>query len=197
MLKLVQPHVQQAYVRMDLELRLDRSTRDFGGVLAGINACLVVVDDRQRILRTEGDAVRRLAHYFPGQEGSDKLPEPIAACVRTILSSRGPGAGTWCFEREECSLSAQLMPQGQPGETTILLQERHLAGANRKLLALGLSHREVDVLFWVSRGKSNVEIGQILGMSRRTAQKHLENIFRKLGVDNRTAAAGKAWETLG
>lgn len=49
--------------------------------------------------------------------------------------------------------------------------------------------READVLMWVANGKTNREIGQILEMSPRTVNKHLEQIFRKLGVENRTSAA--------
>lgn len=53
----------------------------------------------------------------------------------------------------------------------------------------GLTRREVEVLTWVTDGKTNAEIGQILGTSPRTVQKHLEHIFEKLGVETRTAAA--------
>jgi DNA-binding NarL/FixJ family response regulator len=57
---------------------------------------------------------------------------------------------------------------------------------------LGLTPREAEVLFWVSRGKTNGEIGIILAVSSKTAGKHLENIFRKLGVETRTAATRMA-----
>lgn len=53
----------------------------------------------------------------------------------------------------------------------------------------GVTGREADVLMWVANGKTNREIGQILEMSPRTVNKHLEQIFRKLGVENRTSAA--------
>lgn len=53
---------------------------------------------------------------------------------------------------------------------------------------LRLTPREAEVLCWVAQGKTNIEIGCILGVSRRTAQKHLEHIFRKLSVRTRTAA---------
>ncbi|NJD69762.1 MAG: hypothetical protein C3F12_00360 [Candidatus Methylomirabilota bacterium] len=56
---------------------------------------------------------------------------------------------------------------------------------------LGLTRREVEVLIWVSDGKTNAEIGQILSRSPRTVQKHLEHIFEKLGVETRTAAAAR------
>lgn len=54
---------------------------------------------------------------------------------------------------------------------------------------LGLTRREVEVLTLVADGKTNAEIGMILGTSSRTIQKHLEHIFEKLGVETRTAAA--------
>ena len=55
--------------------------------------------------------------------------------------------------------------------------------------SLPLTKRESEVLYWVSYGKTNWEISQILSMSPRTANKHLEQIYKKLRVDNRTSAA--------
>lgn len=54
---------------------------------------------------------------------------------------------------------------------------------------LNLTKRESEVLAWISQGKTNWEAAQILKMSPRTVNKHLEQIFKKLGVQNRTAAA--------
>ena len=61
---------------------------------------------------------------------------------------------------------------------------------------LDLTERESDVLFWIANGKSNRETAEILSMSPRTVNKHLEMIFPKLGVENRTAAAGVALKIL-
>ncbi|WP_352260223.1 helix-turn-helix transcriptional regulator, partial [Psychrobacter sp. TB55-MNA-CIBAN-0194] len=57
---------------------------------------------------------------------------------------------------------------------------------------LGLTDRESEVLHWIANGKSNRDIAEILEMSPRTVNKHLEQIFPKLGVENRTSAAGVA-----
>jgi DNA-binding response OmpR family regulator/DNA-binding CsgD family transcriptional regulator len=51
-----------------------------------------------------------------------------------------------------------------------------------------LTRREVEVLLWLARGKSNRDIAQILEVSFRTVNKHLEQIYPKLGVESRTAA---------
>jgi DNA-binding response OmpR family regulator len=83
-------------------------------------------------------------------------------------------------------------------------EERHfrltetLEGADEKLLAQrhGLTEREAEVLLWISRGKANREISEILGISPRTVNKHLEQIFEKMGIENRASAAAAAVKTL-
>lgn len=62
---------------------------------------------------------------------------------------------------------------------------------------LGLTEREGEVLHWLAEGKSNPEIGIILGASPRTVGKHVEHIFEKLGVQSRAAALLYVMETLG
>ena len=62
--------------------------------------------------------------------------------------------------------------------------------------ALALTPREADVLLWISRGKSNRDASEILNISARTVNKHLEQVFIKLGVENRAAAAAIATRAL-
>lgn len=62
--------------------------------------------------------------------------------------------------------------------------------------ALGLTSREAEILSWVVQGKTNPEIGTILGIQLTTVKKHLESIFMKLGVENRTAAVTLALEKI-
>ena len=57
---------------------------------------------------------------------------------------------------------------------------------------VGLREREVETLTWAARGKTFWEIGEILGLSKRTVEFHLENARRKLGVATRTQALIKA-----
>jgi DNA-binding CsgD family transcriptional regulator len=61
---------------------------------------------------------------------------------------------------------------------------------------VGLIPREAEILRWISRGKSNKEIATILYISSLTVKKHLEHIYRKLGVEGRTEAASRALELL-
>ena len=61
---------------------------------------------------------------------------------------------------------------------------------------LGLTDREAEVLSWIAQGKSNPEIGVILGISPRTVDKHTEKIYAGLGVDSRSGAMLLALEAL-
>ena len=61
---------------------------------------------------------------------------------------------------------------------------------------LGLTRREADVLLWIVRGQSNAEIGLSLRISPRTVKKHLERVYRKLGVKTRLAAAVRVGEVF-
>jgi DNA-binding NarL/FixJ family response regulator len=64
------------------------------------------------------------------------------------------------------------------------------------LVELGLTRRAAEVLLWVAQGKTNSEIGTILGISESTVKKHLLEIFEKLGVETRSAATLRALEAL-
>ena len=66
----------------------------------------------------------------------------------------------------------------------------HIARVYQRVgLSSCLTAREAEVLRWVAAGKSDAQIGAILGASPRTVQKHLQHAYEKLGVEGRTAAA--------
>jgi DNA-binding response OmpR family regulator len=70
-----------------------------------------------------------------------------------------------------------------------------LAGVARTGLwpkGLGLNDREVEILTWVARGKTSAEIAQIIGLTKRTVDFHIDNARGKLGAATRTEAVIKA-----
>jgi len=80
--------------------------------------------------------------------------------------------------------------------TMLIVQEKDSPPGPSALLPLGLTAREAEVLYWIAQGKSNPDIALILTASVRTVHKHVENIFRKLGLETRNAAALTALEVL-
>jgi DNA-binding NarL/FixJ family response regulator len=80
------------------------------------------------------------------------------------------------------------------GQSLLLLEEQPITTQPQSLSPCRLSPREVEVLKWLSEGKTNKEIATVLELSPRTVQKHLEHIYQKLGVETRTAAAARAYE---
>src|SRR6266508_5976502 len=66
----------------------------------------------------------------------------------------------------------------------------------KPLESLGLTPREAEVLLWIAQGKSNSDIGTILGCAENTVKVHTARIFEKLGFENRNAATVQALEVL-
>src|SRR4051812_6931597 len=65
------------------------------------------------------------------------------------------------------------------------------------LLKLGLTPRAAEALLWLAQGKTNSDIATILGITESTVKKHVQEMFEKLGVETRGAAAVRALEVLG
>jgi DNA-binding CsgD family transcriptional regulator len=78
------------------------------------------------------------------------------------------------------------MPNGV--SSALLFEERLSELPADRLVSLGLTPREAEVLRWLVQGKSSFEIASILNISARTVSKHLERIYLRLGVENRHAA---------
>jgi DNA-binding response OmpR family regulator/DNA-binding CsgD family transcriptional regulator len=78
-------------------------------------------------------------------------------------------------------------------QVVILLREESDEAQIEALMSIfKLTNRESEVLYWATKGKTSRDIGDILGSSPRTVNKHLEHVFVKLGVETRTAAASMA-----
>ncbi|MEM6466185.1 MAG: DNA-binding response regulator [Pseudomonadota bacterium] len=90
----------------------------------------------------------------------------------------------------EGDLSIMLLGFSSTGEilVKIVLQQEQ---KQEEILkdAFDLTVREAEVLYWLTLGKTNRDISTILSLSARTVNKHLEQVFQKMGVDNRTSAA--------
>jgi DNA-binding CsgD family transcriptional regulator len=94
-------------------------------------------------------------------------------------------------------LVATLQGQTVDEDWLIVLREvSDAATVEATMQAFGLTLRESEVLYWVAKGKTNRDIGDILGSSPATVKKHLERIYEKLGVETRTAAAAMAMQRV-
>ena len=91
-----------------------------------------------------------------------------------------------------------LIPDPTREQYLLLLKEKEIQPLSiASLELLGLTKREAEVLFWIAKDKSNANISKLLGCSEGTVRKHLENIYKKLGVQTRIGAVMFALERLG
>ena len=137
------------------------------------------------------------------------VPEPV---LRWMKKSLQGGAAPACqlselprlhVDRGDCRLSLRLHgglhEEGERPETErregwlVVMAEQSIAVTQQSLgKCFGLTAREAEVLYWVTQGKTNRDIGAILGSSPATVKKHTERLYAKLGVETRTAAAAMA-----
>jgi DNA-binding response OmpR family regulator len=121
------------------------------------------------------------------------LPQVLVAAARQLLVDQAQSPGSSRAEVRGLEIELAVLESDRPGETLIRVTEAREDG---KIDALqkhnGLTRREAEVLLWVSYGKTNRTISEILGISPRTVNKHLEQVFRKLGVETRAAATAIA-----
>lgn len=116
---------------------------------------------------------------------SGRLPQALAGWLDQSMASSRPSR--FILERAGTQLCLQVIYR-EPKSICLLLEQRAKSAAPRRSRSL-LTQRQVEVLAWVARGKTNAEIAKILSLKTGTIGKYLERIFPKLGVENRTAAA--------
>ncbi|PWC85246.1 LuxR family transcriptional regulator [Azospirillum sp. TSH100] len=158
---------------------------------------LLATDGTGRLLWCTPQAERLLAGLDP--EAAAALAAGLAGLRRT--SAPGGAGENFTLELPDGDgvrrLEFTYLSPANPDEYLFRLSEP-TAGRQEGILrdALGLTAREAEVLLWIANGKPNRDIGEILGISPRTVNKHLEQVFTKLGVENRASAAALAIRTL-
>ena len=138
-------------------------------------------------------ARKLLNNYFSNPEdvAPAELLTWIANAHRARRDNREPAA--LLIADGNRRLLASFHDQTGEDEWLVVLREENDASAVDSLIAaFRLTQREAEVLYWVVQGKTSKDIGDILGSSPRTVNKHLEHVFEKLGVETRTAAANLA-----
>ncbi|MFM8330978.1 MAG: response regulator [Candidatus Methylumidiphilus sp.] len=122
------------------------------------------------------------------------LPKPLQDWALAFIAAKGQAeTSSISFNLSGGSISAKIFPCQSHLEYLLFLNKQAGDWDLQALQGgLGLTAREAEVLMWISRGKTNQDIGLILGNSPRTVNKHLEHIFEKLGVATRSAAVAVA-----
>ena len=180
MLARIRAHTQNA--------RLASQTRS---ALDAFGHAMLVVDPDERILWQTPLARQWLDIYFPAQAKSTLPPQVSPWLQRAVLArSAGEEAAALVIAQGTRRLIFALGEADEAVQWSVVLREEADDALVQSLMAKHhLTQREAEVLHWVSAGKNNHEIGDILGTTPRAVDKHLEHVLTKLGVETRTAAA--------
>ncbi|GAB2181684.1 response regulator transcription factor [Denitratisoma sp. agr-D3] len=180
----------EVIARIEAHVHSTRLMRQAASALDAFGQAVMAVNAEGRIVWRTPLARRLLTDYF-GQD-QDMAPTPLLDWLRG--DSRGLPY-TLAQDGKRLTLSLHRITPEQ--EWLLALQEEDNAATIAALIqAFALTQKEAEVLYWVVQGKTSRDIGDILGSSPRTVNKHLEHVFEKLGVETRTAAANLAQSKL-
>ncbi len=184
--------------RMRVHLSNARKAKSARHALDITGRKIVAIDEHGDITWSTPQATKLLRQNGIHSENGEKVPWAVLAWILEIKKQSVTG-GDQQLEYKSPGTIIIFRHLGVTPEGEFLLSVTdHQKGSDEKRLAefFNLTMREAEVLLWTTHGKSNKEVAEILSLSPRTVNKHLEQIFSKLGVENRTAAATRTVRVL-
>ncbi|WP_374510185.1 response regulator [Niveibacterium sp.] len=189
---------QEVLARIAAHMQNARQMRQARSALDAFGQATVAVRAADGKLVWQTPLARELLHAHFGTE-RDETPARLLEWIAAAEGARREGRdhSSLLVASGARRLLATFHDQTGDDEWLVVLREENDASAIEALIAtFRLTTREAEVLYWVTQGKTSPDIGQILGSSPRTVNKHLEHVFEKLGVETRTAAAALAMNRL-
>ena len=190
--------IEEMLARIRVHLANARMTQSARAALDVSGRYLLAVNGQGKIVWATPQAQKMLSENLAPLSAGEEfaLSEPMLQWLVQMQSGRTKSKPQTASFPENEQLQLQYMGKLGPNEFLLRLAKDSSADTPAEFSSeLGLTTREGEVLSWLSKGKTNRDIAQILGLSPRTVDKHLEQIYAKLGVENRTAAAAIATST--
>jgi DNA-binding NarL/FixJ family response regulator len=185
--------IEEMLARIRVHLANARLTQSARAALDVSGRFLLAVNRQGKIMWATPQAQKLLSDDLAaGTDDELMLPEPMLQWLEQAQQGQAGSKAPASFPSNE---QLRLQYMGKLGANEFLLRLAKDTSTDTPAQfssELGLTTREGEVLSWLSKGKTNRDIAQILGLSPRTVDKHLEQIYAKLGVENRTAAAAIA-----
>jgi DNA-binding response OmpR family regulator/DNA-binding CsgD family transcriptional regulator len=189
--------VDELLARIRVHLANARAAAGSRAALDATGRFLLAADRAGRLLWCTPKARQLLNELFSVAGGDASLPAPVMSQLMQLRSDASPAQARLLLDVNGRKVEISMMSPIGPDELLFRLTELSTTADEQQLQRLlSLTSRESEVLLWISRGKANREIGEILDISPRTVNKHLEQIFVKLGVENRASAAARAVRAL-
>ncbi len=184
-------NIDELRARIGVHLKNARSAQSARVALDAAGRHLLAVKGDGNIHWSTPQATRLVNAAMGSDDGMDTVIATIAAWMKDRTASTIAVA-----HGGQDVLQLAFLGTIGPDESLFRLTASQRADDQVLRQRFALTNRESEVLLWIAKGKANRDIGEILGLSARTVNKHLEQIYVKLGVENRASAAVKAAHVL-
>jgi DNA-binding NarL/FixJ family response regulator len=187
-------NLNELLARVRVHMAQGRAAHASAASLDATGRLMLATDAKGSLLWCTPRAEAVISRMMPGWSRRDSLPAELRLPVERLLR-RGSAGASVRLDRDALDgmLELVLVTRYRENEVLIRLNELNPRKHVERLAAsLGLTMREAEVLLWGSYGKSSGDISDVLEISPRTVQKHLEHVYEKLGVETRSAAVAIA-----
>ncbi len=179
----IRQHTSSARMLIEAQKALDSMRQHVfcinkkGRILWATPEAQVLLNQHQQETNESVDPADRFSRWLPNGQAGHDLALPL--------------------QQQDLVLTVQYFKQTEEDEHLLKIQSPNVE-IDPAILeeSLAITSREAEVLLWLAHGKTNRQIAEILQMSPRTVNKHLEQMYPKIGADNRTVAASVAIQTI-
>lgn len=186
-------NLMELIARVRVHMAQSRAMHASVASLDATGRLMMATDAQGRMLWCTPRAEQAMARLVPDWNRETGLPPSVSLLVERLLQRGGKPGSSVKGEFGESSLELLVIAHYRENEVLIRLNEiSHEQNVAKLRDSLDLTQREAEVLLWVGYGKASNDISDVLDISPRTVQKHLERIYVKLGVEKRSAAAAIA-----
>jgi DNA-binding CsgD family transcriptional regulator len=188
LLDLVRPFLGAAFARVVERLRSERLVAALEAGAGERGGAVILLGATGKVESTSPGALGRVRAHFGGPGAGDELPAAVSEWIASGAS------GALVSRRGGSVLKLHFFGHRSPPEPDVLVLDERRPGrpGPEELRGLGLTRREAEVLALIALGRSNAQVAEALTISPLRVKRHAENIYSKLGVSGRSAAAAVA-----
>jgi len=186
-------HPEELLVRIRQHTNSARMLMEAQGALDSLRQHVFCIDKRGHVLWATPEA-QTLLNKTQGGVGTIELNDRFS---RWLSSGQAGHDLALPLQEQDTVLTVYYFKQTEEDEYLLKIQSPNVE-IDPAILeeSLAITYREAEVLLWLAHGKTNREIAEVLEMSPRTVNKHLEQMYPKIGADNRTVAASVAIQII-
>jgi DNA-binding CsgD family transcriptional regulator/GAF domain-containing protein len=197
LLAAARPHLMRAYRQAELASTRSATIAALEAGLEALGTPVLVTDARGRVTMATPQARRLLVRRLGAGGSTTRLADDVRTALTRRHAADTPATEPLRLPDGERTLTLRVLRGPDLGTDLIVVEPGNAGLSVVALEGIGLTRREAEAVRWLALGRRGTDIADVMGISPRTVEKHLENAYAKLGVSTASDAAATAWAAVG